>query len=321
MPIPDNICYVPLDVPDEARNVYLRNWQTITNGSGRLMLFAGDQKIEHLNDDFYGRNIHEDDNDPAHLFNIARHGSVGVFATQLGLIARYGADYRGIPYLVKLNSKTHLVKTDQKDPYSPQLVTVQQVVDFTEASGLAVVAVGYTIYLGSEFEDRMLAEASQIIYEAHQNGLLVVLWIYPRGKAVKDEKDPHLIAGAAGAAACLGADFVKVNAPKKDGSSSPELLKEAVAAAGRTRVVCAGGSTIEVRDFIQQLHDQIHIGGAYGNATGRNIHQKSLDEAVRMCRAVYAMTVNNATVDEAMKIYEGIKEEPVEETAPENPES
>lgn len=321
MPIPDSICYVPLDVPNEARNNYLRNWQTITNGSGRLMLFAGDQKIEHLNDDFYGKDIHPDDADPVHLFNIARHGSVGVFATQLGLIARYGADFQGIPYLVKLNSKTHLVKTEQKDPYSPQLVSVRQVVDFAMTSGLAIVGVGYTIYLGSEHEDRMLVEASQIISEAHQHGLIVVLWIYPRGKAVKDEKDPHLIAGAAGAAACLGADFVKVNAPKKDGSSSAELLKEAIAAAGRTCVVCAGGSAIEVRDFIQQLHDQIHIGGASGNATGRNIHQKPLDEAVRMCRAIYAITVNDATVDEAMKIYEGIKEEAAEEAGPESPDA
>ena len=88
----------------------------------------------------------------------------------------------------------------------------------------------------------MLAEAAQAVLEAHQHGLLTVLWIYPRGAAVKDEKDPHLIAGATGVAACLGSDFVKVNAPKKEGTASAVLPQEATLAAGRTKVVCAGGS-------------------------------------------------------------------------------
>ena len=50
--------------------------------------------------------------------------------------------------------------------------------------------------------------------------LSLVLWIYPRGKAVPDEKDPDLIAGAAGVALCLGADFVKVNPPKATDSQT-----------------------------------------------------------------------------------------------------
>jgi fructose-bisphosphate aldolase/6-deoxy-5-ketofructose 1-phosphate synthase len=40
-----------------------------------------------------------------------------------------------------------------------------------------------------------------------------------------------------------------------------------------------------------------------GNATGRNIHQKTLDEALRMCNAVYAITVEDASFEEALKIY------------------
>ena len=65
-------------------------------------------------------------------------------------------------------------------------------------AGVNVVGIGYTIYLGSEYESTMMAEAGELIAQAHANGLLVVLWIYPRGKAVKAEKDPALIAGAAG---------------------------------------------------------------------------------------------------------------------------
>lgn len=295
----------PLDVPKDAQETYLRNMKLITHDSGRLMLFAGDQKIEHLNDDFYGDGIHADDHDPEHLFKIAAKSKIGCFATQLGLIAQYGADYPKIPYLVKLNSKTHLVPTAQHEPFSNLLNTVDQVVAFRKSSKLNIVGIGYTIYLGSEYESKMLQSAAQVIFDAHKNGLVTVLWIYPRGKAVTNEKDPHLIAGAAGVAACLGSDFVKVNPPKQEGASSAELIREATLAAGRTKVVCAGGSSVDAGAFLSQLYDQIHIGGCSGNATGRNIHQKPLDEAVRMCNAIYAITVEGAAVEEAMRIYEG----------------
>jgi fructose-bisphosphate aldolase/6-deoxy-5-ketofructose 1-phosphate synthase len=272
------------------------------------MLFAGDQKIEHLNDDFYGEGIAADDADPEHLFRIAQEARIGVFATQLGLINRYAMDYPDVPYLVKMNSKTHLVKTSQKDPYSPQIFTVQQVVDLRNRTGLDIAGVGYTIYLGSEEEAQMLFEAAQIIAEAHFHGLLTVLWIYPRGAAVGDEKDPHLIAGATGVAATLGSDFVKVNAPKKGSDSSAELLKEATMAAGRTKVVCAGGSSVSGEVFLKQLYDQLHTGGCAGNATGRNIHQKPLDEAVRFCNAISAITMDGASVEDALAIYSGAEE-------------
>jgi DhnA family fructose-bisphosphate aldolase class Ia len=303
MDFKDNDVVVPLDVPKAVRENYIKNYRTITRNSGRLMLFAGDQKVEHLNSDFYGEGIHPDDGDPEHLFRIASQSNIGVFTTQLGLIARYGVHYADVPYLVKLNSKTNLVKTSQSDPFSNQWLDVQKVVDFRDNSGLNILAVGYTVYLGSEYEAEMLHQAAQIVYIAHQHGLITVLWVYPRGKAVADEKDPHLIAGATGVAACLGSDFVKVNYPKKEGHESKDLFKEAVLTAGRTKVVCAGGSSVDVKGFLQRLHDQIFVSGASGNATGRNIHQKSLEEAIRMCNAIYAITVNGDNVEEAMKVY------------------
>lgn len=296
---------VPLDVPKAMRETYIKNYLEMTKGTGRLMLFAGDQKVEHMNDDFYGEGIPEDDADPEHLFRIAARAKIGIFATQLGLIARYGMDYPDVPYLVKVNSKTNLVETAQADPFSNLWYDVDQVVQFKENSGVNILGVGYTIYLGSEFEAEMLVQAAQVIYDAHQHGLLTVLWIYPRGAAVKDEKDPHLIAGATGVGACLGTDFVKVNYPKKEGAKSAEIFKEAIKASGRTRVVCAGGTSDEAEAFLKKLYDQIHISGAQGNATGRNVHQKPLDEAIRMCNAVYAITVEDSSVEDAMKIYKG----------------
>jgi len=271
-----------------------------------LMLFAGDQKIEHLNNDFYGEGIHPDDADPEHLFRVASKGKIGVLATQRGLIAKYGADYRDVQYLIKLNSKTNLIKTEQRDPLNGKITDIEEAIEFQKISGLKILGVGYTVYLGSEFEAEMLREASRMVYEAHKHGLLTVIWMYPRGKAVKDEKDAHLIAGATGVAACLGTDFVKINPPKKEGKYVTELLKEAVLAAGRTKVVCAGGSSVDVEAFLQRLYDQIQI-GISGNATGRNIHQKGFKEAVAMCNAIYAITVEGKNVKEALEIYNKFK--------------
>ena len=296
---------VPLDVMPEFKDAYRDNYMAATQGTGRLMLFACDQKFEHLNADFFGEGIDPADADPEHLFKIGAEGVIGVLAGQRGLIARYAEDYPTINYLVKMNSKTNIVDTKQADPYSPMLSDLEAVLDMRDA-GVNIVGLGYTIYLGSEYEAQMVAEAGQLIAEAHANGLLVVLWIYPRGKAVTAEKDADLIAGAAGCALCLGADFVKVNPPKGEGATSAELLKRASVAAGRTGLVCAGGSTVDPETFLTQLYDQIHVGGACGNATGRNIHQRSLDEAVRLTKAISAITLADYDVQEAMDVFKGI---------------
>ena len=294
---------VPADVMPESRETYIDNYMKATRGTGRLMLFACDQKMEHLNGDFYGPGIDPSDNDPEHLFEIGSQGVIGVLAGQRGLIAQYAADYPEINYLVKMNSKTNLVKTAQDDPYSPQLTDIEAVLAMRDA-GVNIVALGYTIYLGSEYESTMLSEAGELIAEAHANGLVVVLWIYPRGKAVADEKCPNLIAGAAGAAVSLGADFVKVNPPKAtEEKTSAENLAIASQAAGRTGLVCAGGSKADAQEFLSNLYDQIHVGGACGNATGRNIHMRSLDEAVRLTKAISAITLADYSVADALAVF------------------
>ena len=194
---------VPADVPDEMVEAYIANLDAATCGTGRMNLFACDQKIEHLNDDFYdgGEKIPLTSNSPTHLFEIGAQasaaGTIGVLAGQLGLISRYSRDYPDIPYLVKLNSKTGMVKTSQRDPVSMAMWDIDDVFTLKD-NGINVVGVGYTIYLGSEYEHDMLTEAATLIRQAHENGLICVTWIYPRGQAVLDETDPQLISGAAG---------------------------------------------------------------------------------------------------------------------------
>ncbi len=294
--------YLPTDVPRDKEAEFLENYTRATGASGRLMLFAGDQKVEHLNKDFFGPGITAEDNDPEHLFKIASIADIGVFATQFGLISRYARKYPKIPYLIKLNSKTNIIPVQEKDPISVQWLTMDEVVRFKKSSGLQILGVGYTLYLGSQHEHIMLREAARAVHEAHKNGMIAVLWIYPKGKYISDEHDPSLIAGAAGVGACLGADFVKLKVPFKDGKFDPELLRIVTEAAGNTGVLCEGGSKVDEKAFLIELHEQIHKGNSRGNGTGRNIHQRSLPEAIKMAAAIYAVTVKNASVDKALSL-------------------
>jgi len=80
-----------------------------------------------------------------------------------------------------------------------------------------------------------------------------------------------------------------------------EALKEVTTAAGCTGVLCEGGEKADEKAFLEELHTQIHTGGSRGNGTGRNIHQRPLKEGIKMANAIYDVTVNNASVEDAMK--------------------
>ena len=287
----------------EHKEAYIDTYLRVTRGTGNLMLFAGDQKIEHLNEDFKGDGITEENAHPEHLFKIAQESDVGVFAAQHGLISRYAHRYPRIRYLVKVNSKTHLVPTKQADPISQSLVDFQDVLDL-KSHGVDVVGVGYTVYLGSEHEHQMLAEAGRLVSQAHKHGLLAVIWMYPRGEAISNETSPDLIAGAAGVACSLGADFVKVSAPKTtEKGALPEYLVDAVQAAGATGIITSGGSKTTPEEFIKQTHEQIHLAGTRGSATGRNIHQLPLPQAIALSKALQAVVLEGVSYADAAQTY------------------
>jgi DhnA family fructose-bisphosphate aldolase class Ia len=151
---------------------------------------------------------------------------------------------------------------------------------------LQIPAVGYTVYLGSKFEAAMLREAAQIVWQAHQAGLVAILWIYPRGRAVTNKYDPHLIAGAVNVGTALGADFIKVNRPN---AGSAEALTEVISSAGKTRVLFAGGAAVDSSELLASIYLQVHRFGAAGAALGRNIHQHPLKEAIALANAVAAV--------------------------------
>lgn len=285
----------PADVPKYRRNLYFNNWRRLTYGTGRLLLLAGDQRIEHLNEDFFGPNIDLADNDPEHFFQIANQAPIGAAAVHYGLASRYAANYRKINYVIKLNGKTNLTADD---PDSYCLASIDQSIELSKQAGFNLVGVGYTIYLGSRYEGRMLAEAAEIVREAHDNGLLAILWIYPKGVNVKNENSSEVIAGAAGVAISLGADFVKLKSPKPLNTKN---IKRIVQAAGLTKVVFAGGSSQAADKIFTDANYQIQAGAA-GLAIGRNIHQCSLVEASRRLKVLSAIIYEGKTVQQALRL-------------------
>lgn len=287
--------YIPADVPRSCHKNYKKALDTITKGTNRCLLFAGDQKIEHLHTDFYGNDIAREDSSPKHLFDIASQGSIGAFATHLGLLSQYGNEFKNIPYIIKLNGKTNLVPTKTHDPQSLQLWGVEQVVAFARQSGLNIIGVGYTLYLGSDYEASMLTQAAQVVFNAHQHGLLALLWVYPRGKHV-DPIQPLMLAGAAGVACALGADFVKLSLPNLPEQQLIQELSIAKEAAGRTKIIISGGAKQNAHAYLETVNTLLDQAGIAGCAVGRNLHQRSLSSAILLSKALSALIYDNASV-------------------------
>lgn len=228
------------------------NLQKISK-NGRLMLLAYDQGLEIGPTEFDDKNV-----DPEYVFKIADNGYFTGLIVQKGLAEKYYlGQNRKAPLIVKLNGRD---KIYQGEPISYQLASVE------EAVKLGAVAVGYTIYLGSEHEPEMLKEFGRIEEEAHRAGLVVIGWMYPRGKAVKDPLDNDVTAYAARVGLELGADFVKVHY-----TGSPEKFRWVVRSAGKTGVLSSGGSYIGDDEKTLQLARDVMSAGAAGMAIGRNV--------------------------------------------------
>jgi DhnA family fructose-bisphosphate aldolase class Ia len=285
---------VPADVPAQYEKLFIENYNALTKGTSRVMIFAADQKMEHLNP-----------LNPEDVFVLASSPHIGAFATHLGLIARYGKQYNAINYIVKLNGKTNLVPMAQKDPASALLWSMDQVVQLRDEAGLKIRGAGYTIYPGSEDEGRMFAEAAQVVYQAHQMGLVAIIWSYARGKSVRDDSDERVVAGSAGVAASLGADIVKIKVPRSPQTQScAELLHLSIQSAGNTRVICSGGERQDPKAFLTELHSLLTVGKAGGCAVGRNIFQHNFMEALRMIEAISALVYRDCSLEDALKIIQ-----------------
>jgi len=233
---------------------------------GKAMFLAYDHGLEHGPTDFDDTDV-----DPSYIIDIAQKAGYNALIFQKGIAEKYNEQIKKskIPLIVKLNGKTNLYKGE---PVSRQICSVK------EALELGAVAVGYTIYIGSRYESVMMKEFDEIQEEAHNKGLPVIVWIYPRGKSVENRAEGELMAYAARTALELGADIVKLkyNGNVKD-------LKWTVKSAEKTKVFIAGGSKEGEKDFIKEVKEMMKAGAA-GIAVGRNVWQS--DSPLELSRKI-----------------------------------
>lgn len=243
----------------------------------RGMLLAYDHGFEHGVEDFDERSV-----DPAWVMEIADSGNFTGVVCQKGIASKYyDLQKNKVPLIVKLNGKTAF--HEGEEPVSLQNCTVSEAVD------LGAVAVGYTIYVGSEHEQEMIKEFSNIEQEAHEKGLAVLGWMYPRGKHIeglegKEGLDEDTLAYAARLGLELNADAVKIKY-----SGNMESFKKVVAAAGRAKVFVVGGPKAEKPDDLYQMTREIIQAGAVGLAVGRNVWQAEnpLEVAKQLSEIIY----------------------------------
>lgn len=241
---------------------------------GKCLFLAYDQGLEHGPTDFDDKNVN-----PQYVIDIAKKGKYNAFICQKGIAEKYQKEIKSsnVPLIVKLNGKTNLVKGE---PLSTQLCTVK------EAIKLGACAIGYTVYIGSEHEAEMFAQFEKIEQEAHNKGLPVIAWVYPRGKSLEGKSEGELLAYATRTGLELGADMVKVhwNGKEKD-------IEWAVKAAGKCKVVVAGGLKTEDKALISQIKMALRS-GVTGCAIGRNVwqHKHPLEITKKIQKVIWPQT-------------------------------
>lgn len=245
--------------------------KTVIEREGKVMLLAYDQGFEHGPVDFNKNNV-----DPAFIMELAKSGYFTGVIFQEGVAAKYYDRNCEVPLIVKLNGATSFAKSEE--PYSPVLCTVQKAIE------LGAKGIGYTIYVGSEHEAKMMSEFSLIEDEAHKAGLVVVAWMYPRGSKVKNkEKTKETVAYAARLGMELNADYVKTYY-----TGSKESFEWVVRSAGKTGVLSQGGNKKLWRELESEVKG-IMASGAKGLAIGRNVWQaeKPLEVAKGLHKLVF----------------------------------
>jgi len=250
----------------------------------KSLLLAYDQGLEHGPRDLDLKSV-----DPKYIFDIALEGLYDGIIVQAGLAEKYYNSYfRDVPLIIKLNGKSSM--PELSSPISRQLCSVDRAIK------LGSVAVGYTIYTGSPHEPEMLHEFSKIVEQAHDYGIPVIGWMYPRGPHIKNDIDTDILAYSARIGLEIGADFLKMKY-----NNDPQAFKWVVKCAGRAKILVAGGDKMLETDFLRKTEEVMKT-GVVGMAVGRNVWQHEFPFA--MTKALRKIIYDGATSEQAEKLYE-----------------
>ncbi len=289
----------------------LRSWQQIMShgrlaGTGYVSILPVDQGIEHSAGASFAPNPAYFD--PGAIVELAIEGGCNAVASTLGVLGSVSRRYvHRIPFLVKLNHNELLTYPNRYDQV--MFASVQQAWD------LGAVAVGATVYFGSEHGMRQLQETSEAFQMAHDLGMVTVLWCYLRQSAFnKDGVNYHAAADLTGQANHLGvtieADIIKQKQATNNGgypavgfgrthdkvytALAPgdhpiELTRYQVANCymGRVGLINSGGSS-GANDFAQAARTAVinKRAGGMGLISGRKAFQRPMADGVALLNLI-----------------------------------
>jgi len=296
--------------PSDRNNRVLRSIQTLLGhgrlgGTGYVSILPVDQGIEHSGGASFAPNPAYFD--PENIIKLAIEGGCNAVATTLGVLGSVSRKYaHKIPFMLKINHNEFLSYPNKFDQI--MFASIEQ------AYNMGCVAVGATIYFGSDESARQIIEVSKAFERAHELGMATVLWCYLRNSGFKvGDVDYHTAADLTGQANHLGvtiqADIIKQKLPTNNGGFKAlkfgkthdkvysqlstdhpiDLTRYQIVNnyMGRMGLINSGGpsGSNDIQDAVETAVINKRAGGM-GLISGRKAFQKPMNEGVQLLHAI-----------------------------------
>jgi class I fructose-bisphosphate aldolase len=281
-------------------------------GTGYLSILPVDQGIEHSAGASFAPN--PEYFDPENIVRLAIEGGCNAVASTFGVLGAVARKYaHKIPFVVKINHNELLSYPNKHDQIF--FGTIK------EAHAMGAVAIGATVYFGSDESTRQIVEVSRAFAQAHELGMATILWCYLRNPKFKTpEGDMHTAADLTGQANHLGvtiqADIIKQKLPERNGGYNSlnlakdstygktndkvytelttdhpvDLVRYQVANCymGRCGLINSGGESKGASDTQDAVRTAIinKRGGGMGLISGRKAFQRSMKDGVAILNAI-----------------------------------
>ena len=288
-------------------------------GTGYVSILPVDQGVEHSGGASFAPNPQYFD--PENIVKLAMEGGCNGVASTFGVLGSVARKYaHRIPFIVKINHNELMTLPNKFD----QILFG----NVKEAQNLGAIAVGATIYFGSEESTRQITEIANAFAYAHELGMACILWCYLRNPKFKTpEGDMHAAADLTGQANHLGvtiqADIVKQKLPERNGgymavekelgkfygktsklvyeklsSDNPiDLVRYQVANGymGRVGLINSGGESKGAGDLAAAVRTAVinKRGGGMGLISGRKAFQRPMNEGVQLLNAIQDVYLTN----------------------------
>lgn len=274
--------------------------------TGYVSILPVDQGIEHSAGASFAPNPIYFDSE--NIVKLAMEAGCNAVASTYGVLGSVARKYaHKIPFIVKINHNEFLSYPNTYDQV--MFGTIKSAWD------MGAVAVGATIYFGSEESRRQLVEVAEAFEYAHELGMATVLWCYTRNNAFKvDGVDYHASADLSSQANHLGvtiqADIIKQKLPinnggynaTKHGKTHPKVYSELTSEnpidlcryqvancyMGRAGLINSGGESKGASDLADAVETAIinKRAGGQGLILGRKAFQKDMKVGVELIQSV-----------------------------------